>query len=387
MTNKRPEYLLKEKNRHRKTVWYVRKGTGPRIRIRGVYGSPEFKAQYDAAIGGNVAEAKKAATVSEKATLRWLINEYENSGAFREELKPATQKQRQNIFKHVVDGAGDEAFAEIGKADIRDGIEKRVKAGTSAQAVNFLKAMRGLFRWAVANGHVGNDPTEAVKGPKLKKGDGFHMWTEDELAAFEDRWAIGTRQRLAYSIMRFTGLRRGDVYKFGPRHIRNGVLKITTEKNEVDVIMPVLPELRAVIDASPIGHSTFVARLDGKPYTKESFGNWFHDACVDAGLPHCNCHGVRKAVATEAAENEATESQLNAIFGWTDPKMAAHYTKKANRARLASGGIEKLRRVEIGVANPAPFSEVPRTFLDSEENQALTVVKMPYGAQERTKGT
>jgi hypothetical protein len=31
-----------------------------------------------------------------------------------------------------------------------------------------------------------------------------------------------------------------------------------------------------------------------------------------------------------------------AIFGWTDPKMAAHYTRTANRKRLAAQAMTKL---------------------------------------------
>jgi hypothetical protein len=42
----------------------------------------------------------------------------------------------------------------------------------------------------------------------------------------------------------------------------------------------------------------------------------------------------------------ATEAELMAIFGWTDPKMAA----LANRKRLAAQAMEKLSRISI----PAP---------------------------------
>lgn len=40
-------------------------------------------------------------------------------------------------------------------------------------------------------------------------------------------------------------------------------------------------------------------------------------------------HGVRKIAATRAASAGATEAELMAIFGWTDPKMASHYTRTA----------------------------------------------------------
>ena len=91
--------------------------------------------------------------------------------------------------------------------------------------------------------------------------------------------------------------------------------------------------------------------MNGRPLTKESFGNLFKDACKAAGVPG-SAHGVRKLAATRMANDGATEAQLMAVFGWTDPKMAAHYTRTANRRRLAADSIEKLNARETSI--PAP---------------------------------
>jgi len=53
----------------------------------------------------------------------------------------------------------------------------------------------------------------------------------------------------------------------------------------------------------------------------------------------CSAHGLRKAGATFAAENGATESQLKAIYGWKSAKMAAIYTRKALQKKLAGTGM------------------------------------------------
>jgi hypothetical protein len=55
-----------------------------------------------------------------------------------------------------------------------------------------------------------------------------------------------------------------------------------------------------------------------------------------------SAHGLRKARATFAAERGATESELEAMFGWRGGRMAAHYTQKANRAKLALEAAEKI---------------------------------------------
>lgn len=53
----------------------------------------------------------------------------------------------------------------------------------------------------------------------------------------------------------------------------------------------------------------------------------------------CSAHGLRKAGATFAAENGATDSQLKAMFGWRSAKMAAHYTRKAEQKKLAGAAM------------------------------------------------
>jgi integrase len=84
---------------------------------------------------------------------------------------------------------------------------------------------------------------------------------------------------------------------------------------------------------------TFLVTEFGAPFTDAGFGNWFRDRCNEAGLPRCTAHGLRKAGATIAAENGATEHQLMAIYGWESPKQAALYTRKANRKRLAGDAM------------------------------------------------
>jgi len=53
MPRPRPPHLHREITRHKKPVWYVRVGKGPRIRIKAEYGTPEFDAGYQAALSGN----------------------------------------------------------------------------------------------------------------------------------------------------------------------------------------------------------------------------------------------------------------------------------------------------------------------------------------------
>jgi integrase len=124
------------------------------------------------------------------------------------------------------------------------------------------------------------------------------------------------------------------------------VIRLDTEKTKTRVVIPVLRILQETLDAGPVGDLAFITTKEGKPMRKESVGNAFRDACRAAGIEK-SAHGLRKAAATRAAEAGATEAELEAIFGWEGGKMAALYTKSANRKRLASQAMEKLLRTSI----------------------------------------
>ena len=50
-------------------------------------------------------------------------------------------------------------------------------------------------------------------------------------------------------------------------------------------------------------------------------------------------HGLKKAGATIAAENGATDRQMMAMFDWDTPAMAWVYTKAAEQKRLAGDAM------------------------------------------------
>lgn len=124
--------------------------------------------------------------------------------------------------------------------------------------------------------------------------------------------------------------------------------------------IPMLPELTAIVDATPSGHLAYLVTTFGKPFTAGGFGNWFRRRCNEAGLAHCSAHGLRKAGATIAAENGATEHQLMAIYGWESPKQAALYTRKANRRKLAGEAMHLLAAAQGGNESESPDRMVPK---------------------------
>src|SRR4051812_5737655 len=132
MPRPRPPHLQRQINRHGKGIWYVRIGKGPRIRVRGEFGTPEFDAEYKAALENNPRPTKGAPSVD---SLAWLVARYRETSAWFE-LSSATRRQRDNIFLHVIETAGDRPYRLVDQAAIASGRERR--KGTPAQARNFL---------------------------------------------------------------------------------------------------------------------------------------------------------------------------------------------------------------------------------------------------------
>jgi site-specific recombinase XerD len=345
MPKPRPPHLQRHKTRHGKFVWVVQIDSGPKTRIRGDYGTTEFETAYLAAVSG---ERPQAARTASKGSLEWLWLLYRQSGAWLG-LSLATRRQRENIMKPVLKSGGSEPLSRINKNAIIKGRDKRM-GGAGTQAKHFVTTMRQMFLWAIEQPEipVRSDPTAGIsfKRSKKDKTDGFPVWFDTEITKYETRWPRGTRERVLFDIYQFTGLRRGDAAVVGEQHVRDGVIHIRTEKTGMIVSVAILPELRTTLDAGPVGDLVWFASLKGRPMTKESVGNFFKEACVKAGILTKSGHGVRKAAATEAAENGATHAELNSIFGWEGDQMASLYTKSANRKKLAAGAMVKLRRAK-----------------------------------------
>jgi integrase len=214
---------------------------------------------------------------------------------------------------------GNESFATL----TRNIVERMLatKAATPHAAKSFLKTLRGMVAVALQVGLCESDPTVGIRVKVRATAQGFRTWAEDDIAAFEAAYPIGTRARLAFALLLFTGQRRGDVVRMGRQHVKGGILTVRQGKTGAVVFIPVLPELQAVLAASEAGQLTFLTTATGKPFTGGSFTNWFGAVCRAAGLPlGLSAHGLRKAMCRRLAEAGCSANQIAAISGHATPR-------------------------------------------------------------------
>lgn len=339
MVEFRFKYLVSDRDKNFNCRYYVRKPNCAKIRLREKFGTPEFVQEYLRAMEGTgPAKPVRAKFAHTEGTLQWLVNRYYQSTTFKE-LGDETQKVRRRILDGCCDKHGTMGIREVTGGHIRSGMDARADRPESANG--YLKALRGLFKFAVEREHLEADPSAGIKKVRHKT-DGFHTWTIEEVRQYEARHPVGTKARLALALLLYTGQRRGDVVRMGRQHIEAGLLRVVQSKTGVALQLPLLPVLASIIAESPTGDLTFLVTQWGKPFTPAGFGGKFREWCDQAGLKHCTAHGLRKAGATIAAENGATDRQLMAIFGWKNAAQATVYTRKAENRRLTQAGMPLL---------------------------------------------
>ena len=187
MPKQLPPKVQKQKTRHGKTVYYVRlEHHGKRIRLREEPFSEAWWAEYQAAMAQAPSPFSDGAAPIQpvKGNLAWLIQQHKNSNDWAR-LSRSTRVNRDNIFLTIIRHAGDAPYKAVDRAAVIRGRDARADRPFAAK--EYLKAVRSLFRWAVANGYVRANPADGVSAP-VPKTTGFHTWTEEEIEIFADHW-------------------------------------------------------------------------------------------------------------------------------------------------------------------------------------------------------
>jgi integrase len=348
---------LDREYRTKEARFYFRAPGRPKVRLHEEPGTDEFDKEVACARlnipyvkPGDVPKIDPLNRKAAEGSFQWLVQQYKKRAVGTMALDQLARRVR--LMEEICESKtpksktrrGDIPFKLLEKKhviEIRD--ELRQTAGARNNLVKYLSAM---FGWAMESDIADRNPALRIK--KMDSGDGFHAWTIAEVEQFEARHPPGTKANLYMSMALYTGLRLQELAIMGRQHVRDGWLTIrpgkTKKSSGVVVQIPVLSALQQRLDSQPLKQMTYMVTEYGKPFSVNGLGNKMRDWCDEAGLFHCSSHGLRKAGATMAAENGATDDELMAIFGWTTKQQTTLYTKSANRKKLAGGAMHKLSR-------------------------------------------
>jgi len=352
---KYPKGVSEFTDRHGKVRIRGRRAGWPIYYFKQVPGSPEFTLEVMNWQAGAIKRPEVGAERVRPGSMSALIVRYYRSAEFTT-LKKSTQATYRGIIERFRVEHGDRTIAGLQRKQIKALIAKR--ASTPEAANNLLRMLRILMKFAVEEELRPDDPTAGIKRIANKTG-GFHSWSEEEIASFEKTHPIGSRARLAFALLLYTGQRRSDVIKMGRQHLRGDRITVRQQKTGVQLEIPIHPELARVIAATPSDNLTFLVTKAhranrSKPFTAAGFGNWFREMCDDASLPHCSAHGLRKAVARRLAEAGCSEHVIAAITGHRSLQEVRRYTASASQVLLAQQAIQAMpgSKGEQKLANP-----------------------------------
>jgi len=318
-----------------RAYYYLRRPGYPRVRLPGLPWSPSFMAAYEKAMSGP--RAAIGAGRVKPGSVAAAIAEYFDSQQFFTSKRPGTQRMRRGILERFRAAYGERPMMSLPA----EWLEALLDTKPPHAARSWLATLRSLCQFARKRNYRRDDPTANIKLASVKS-DGFHTWTDDEIEQFEAHHPIGSKPRLALALLLYTIQRRSDVVKMGRQHIRDGVLRVTQSKTNKKLVLPVRPELKAVLDATLSEHLTFLVTATGKPYGANHFSETFREWCDDARLPkHCSAHGLRKAGCRMLAERGCSASEIAAWSGHDTLREVERYTKRADQAKLARNALAK----------------------------------------------
>jgi integrase len=329
MNRQLPPFASSYKDRHGRTRVRLRMKGRATAYPKSPPGSEEFWEEYLAWKNEPIKVGEKRAA---PGTFDDLISRFYSSVAWKNIPKESTKTTYRGELERFRAKYGRRHVATMTARNVNTLMEKM--ADTPSAANNLLKRLRTLFDYAILLNMRRDNPAKAVRSLKAR-GDGFHEWAEAEIAKFKKAHPIGTKARVALEILLCTAQRRSDAAMMGEGSGRAGYVKVRQLKTGKALTIRMHRDLKAAVEACPSGKPTFIVSSRGTPYTKESFGNWFKDQCVEAGLPHCAAHGLRKAAARRMAELGLSNQLIKAITGHETDSEVTRYTKNADQERRA----------------------------------------------------
>lgn len=341
-----PPYASEFRDRHGKVRIRFRKKGLPAAYAAFSPATDDFYKQYNAWLNGDPVPAGYQR--GEAGTFNDLIAQYYRSTVWRSIPKESTRVVYRGELERFRAKYGARRVETMSAKNLTKLMEKM--ADTPSAANNLLKRLRQLFDYAIILEMRDDNPAKAVRSLRSNS-TGFHEWTEEEIAQYEKHHVLGTKARLALEIFLCTAQRRSDAAVLREDPDRPGRVKVRQLKTDRLLSIRIHRDLKAAIDACPSGAPTFLVSQRGKPFTKESLGNWFKKRCKEAGLPHCSAHGLRKAASRRMAELGLSNQIIKSITGHTTDSEVARYTSNADQALLADRAMDAMEADSL--SNPS----------------------------------
>lgn len=346
-----PQWVTEFRDRHGRARLRFRRTGYPTYYFKGEFGTEEFRTEYRQCLDGRI---EVGADRNTPGTIADLVSRYYRSQDFLGGGDTTREKNR-GILESFRTAHGTKRVGTIQFEHI-DAILATKAEKHPAAARNLRKQLRRLFAFAVKCRMRTDNPVDHTARMKAPKEAGFKAWSEEDVAAYQAHWALGTTARLALELLLWTGCRRSDALKLGRQHIRGGAFHLRQQKTNKPMVIPIAPALaEAIMAMPPNGQLALITTAYGKPFSVDGFGDRMRKWCVAAGLKGRSSHGLRKTIANRMALAGAGNQGIKSVTGHSADSEVALYTRSVDQERLARETMRRL--VEWETANRAETNE------------------------------
>jgi site-specific recombinase XerD len=243
----------------------------------------------------------------------------------RQEIGPRTVKTFREILTLFADDVGrDRLLSSVSRRILDQWVKGMGQRQLAPRTIRLrIGTVRGLFRWAVIEGHIRKDPAVVLRQPKLPRQLPRGI-REDQVAAVLKE-CRDDRERLIVTLMHREGLRAVEVSRLETADIdpleRSMVVR---GKGGHERMLPIVDRVWAMIESylaergDRAGHliqayqQSYANGEDGitPPYVAKLVG----DACRRAGV-RASGHSLRHTFATELLRNGANLRDVQTALG------------------------------------------------------------------------
>ncbi len=213
---------------------------------------------------------------------------------------------------------------------------------STATIHGYVRTLRAFFNWLVVEGLAQNNPSNALKPPKIVRKVVSTLSDEEIRAILNSFGTLPTdaRNQALFMILLDTGLRIGELVhlKMEDVHMDEGYLKVLG-KGKKERIVPIGNNAQKVLQRylfrfrpkpiNPVINNVFLSQ-SSNPLTENSMKLTFTRLSKRSGVYRLHAHLCRHTFATRFLINGGDVFSLQQILGHSTLTMVSHYVNLAS---------------------------------------------------------
>ena len=330
-------HIVRKLRAGKPALWYVYAGRGGEQ----VHTCEGERPTITKVILDAAAEARKARFAAPENSLAGLIQIYRDSPEFAK-LQPRTRKDYEIELDRIVAKWGTVPLPVFNDMKMRaDIIEWRNDVADKPRTADKRVVMLATV---LAHGiHLGRlSQNIATKIGSLYSANRSEIiWTDADWTALAPHCSVGLLQALKLASL--TGLRLGDLVALKWAEIGTSAIVRVTNKKHRRAVVPIMPELRGLLDEIGPGTGTVLKNSRGKPWTESGLESVFHKAKIKAGVV-VRIHDLRGTYATWLARMNFTDEEIARVMGWKVEQVAALRIRYVDEQHVVASMVARMAK-------------------------------------------